>query len=100
MRPGQISPPLVLSARTADLPIEATHPARHCHVSLVRPQLVSPDPRAGPGRSGTIEAVDVASETEHRPGQPRSERDSAFLDRFNARMQLPIIVSAILPLVV
>jgi voltage-gated potassium channel len=44
--------------------------------------------------------VDVASETEHRPGQPRSERDAAFLDRFNARIQLPIVVSAILPLVV
>ena len=52
------------------------------------------------GRSGTIEAVDVASETEHRPGQPRSERDAAFLARFNARMQLPIVVSAILPLVI
>jgi voltage-gated potassium channel len=44
--------------------------------------------------------VDVTSETGHRPGQPRSERDAAFLKRFDARMQLPIIVSAILPLIV
>jgi len=44
--------------------------------------------------------VDVLSEIEHRPGQPRSERDAAFLQRFGARMRLPIIVSAILPLVV
>ncbi len=36
----------------------------------------------------------------HRPGHPRSERDAAFLERFNARMRLPIIVSAILPLIV
>ena len=35
-----------------------------------------------------------------RPGQPRSERDAAFLERFDARMRLPIIVSAILPLIV
>ena len=44
--------------------------------------------------------MDAAPETEHRPGQPRSERDAAFLARFNARMQLPIVVSAILPLVI
>jgi voltage-gated potassium channel len=44
--------------------------------------------------------VDVASETECRPGQPRSERDAAFLERFDAVMRLPLIVSAILPLVV
>jgi len=44
--------------------------------------------------------VGVASETEHRPGQPRSERDAAYLERFNTWMQLPIIVSAILPLVI
>jgi hypothetical protein len=44
--------------------------------------------------------VDVTSEAEHRPGQPRSGRDAAFMERFNARMRLPIIVSAILPLVV
>jgi voltage-gated potassium channel len=44
--------------------------------------------------------VDVTSEPGHRPGQPRSERDAAFLKRFDARMRLPIIVSAILPLIV
>ena len=37
---------------------------------------------------------------EHRPGQPRSDRDAAFLKRFDAAMRLPIIVSAILPLIV
>src|SRR5271166_6803405 len=52
------------------------------------------------GRSGTIETVDVMSEIEHRAGQPRSERDATFLERFGARMRLPIIVSAILPLIV
>ena len=36
----------------------------------------------------------------HRPGYPRSEGDAAFLERFNARMRLPIIVSAILPLII
>jgi voltage-gated potassium channel len=41
-----------------------------------------------------------AARTEHRPGQPRSERDAAFLERYDARMRLPIIVSAILPLIV
>jgi voltage-gated potassium channel len=44
--------------------------------------------------------VDVAPETKRQPGHPRSERDAAFLARFNRRMQLPIIVSAILPLVI
>jgi voltage-gated potassium channel len=39
-------------------------------------------------------------EAEHRPGQPRSERDAAFLKRHNAWMQLPIVVSAVLPLVI
>ena len=38
--------------------------------------------------------------TEYRPGQPRSERDAAFLKRYDARMVLPIVVSAILPLVI
>jgi voltage-gated potassium channel len=45
-------------------------------------------------------AVDAASETKPKPGQPRSERDAAFLARFNGLMQLPIVVSAILPLVI
>jgi voltage-gated potassium channel len=44
--------------------------------------------------------VDATPEIEHRRGQPRSERDAAFLERYDARMRLPIIVSAILPLVV
>jgi voltage-gated potassium channel len=55
---------------------------------------------AGDGRSGTIKTVDVSPEIERRPGQPRSEHDAAFLERFNARMQVPIIVSAILPLII
>jgi voltage-gated potassium channel len=44
--------------------------------------------------------VDPAPTTEIRPGQPRSEADAAFLERFDALMRLPIIISAILPLVV
>ena len=44
--------------------------------------------------------MDAAPGIEPRPGQPRSERDAAFLKRFDAVMQLPIIVSAILPLLV
>jgi voltage-gated potassium channel len=44
--------------------------------------------------------VNATAETARRPGQPRSERDAAFLERFDARMRLPIIVSAILPLIV
>jgi voltage-gated potassium channel len=47
-----------------------------------------------------IETVNVTPEIEHRPGQPRSERDAAFLERFDAWMRLPIIVSAVLPLIV
>jgi voltage-gated potassium channel len=44
--------------------------------------------------------VEVAANTEHRPGQPRSERDAAFLKRYDSRMVLPIVASAILPLVI
>jgi hypothetical protein len=33
-------------------------------------------------------------------GAPRTEKDAARLDRFNRYMQLPIVVSAILPLIV
>jgi voltage-gated potassium channel len=44
--------------------------------------------------------VGVAAEREHRPGQPRSARDAAFLARFGTWMQVPIVVSAILPLVI
>ena len=53
-----------------------------------------------PGISGTIEKVNVTPGMQRRPGQPRSERDAAFLERFDTRMRLPIIVSAILPLIV
>jgi voltage-gated potassium channel len=35
-----------------------------------------------------------------RPGQPRTEAAAAFLDRYDRRMRIPIIVSAILPLVI
>jgi voltage-gated potassium channel len=45
-------------------------------------------------------AVDVVSDGGHRPGQPRSERDAAFLKRYDTWMQVPIIVSAVLPLVI
>ena len=44
--------------------------------------------------------MDVSPAIELRPGQPRSGRDAGFLERFNARMRLPIIVSAILPLII
>jgi len=55
---------------------------------------------AGEGGSGTIETVDVSPEIERRPGQPRSEHDAAYLERFNARMRVPIFVSAVLPLII
>ena len=45
-------------------------------------------------------AVDVVSDGGHRPGQPRSERDAAFLKRYDTWMQVPIIIAAILPLVI
>jgi voltage-gated potassium channel len=41
-----------------------------------------------------------SSEDKLRPGQPRSAQDAAFLTRFEKRIRLPLIVSAILPLVV
>ena len=44
--------------------------------------------------------MDVVSEPERRPGQPRSDRDAAFLKRYDTWMQVPIIVSAVLPLVI
>jgi voltage-gated potassium channel Kch len=86
------------------------HAHRHTHASSGWPDrdvqahrltgLISADLRAGPGQSGTIGIVDAASAPAPRPGQPRSERDAAFLQRFGRRMQLPIVVSAILPLVI
>jgi hypothetical protein len=39
--------------------------------------------------SPSIESVDDTPDIEHRPGQPRSERDAAFAERFDARMHLP-----------
>jgi voltage-gated potassium channel len=44
--------------------------------------------------------VEIATPTEIQPGQPRSEADAAFLKRFDSVMRIPIIVSAILPLIV
>ena len=35
-----------------------------------------------------------------RQGQPRTERDAAFLERFDSAIRLPLIISAILPLIV
>ncbi len=45
---------------------------------------------------------DVTKEPPAKPrrGEPRSERDAAILEQFDKRMRLPIIVSAILPIVV
>jgi voltage-gated potassium channel len=42
----------------------------------------------------------MTSGKEHRLGRPRSEGDAAVLARFDSRMQLPIVVSALLPLVI
>ena len=42
----------------------------------------------------------ATASTERRPGQPRSDGDAAFLARFEPRMRLPIIVSALLPLII
>jgi voltage-gated potassium channel len=44
--------------------------------------------------------VHVTASTERRPGQPRSDGDAAFLARFEPRMRVPIIVSALLPLII
>jgi voltage-gated potassium channel len=44
--------------------------------------------------------VDSTAAVEPHPGTPRSPTDAAFMERFERRMRLPIIVSAILPLVV
>jgi voltage-gated potassium channel len=38
--------------------------------------------------------------SELRPGQPKSDASAAFLARFDSVMRLPIVISAILPLVV
>jgi voltage-gated potassium channel len=44
--------------------------------------------------------VDTALEAHPRPGQPRSKRDADFLARFDRIMQLPIVISAVLPLLI
>jgi voltage-gated potassium channel len=44
--------------------------------------------------------VDAVASTGHRPGQSRTDADAAFLARFERWMRLPIIVSALLPLIV
>jgi voltage-gated potassium channel len=41
-----------------------------------------------------------ATPAEIKPGQPRSEEARAFLERYDRRMRIPIIVSAVLPLIV
>jgi voltage-gated potassium channel len=42
----------------------------------------------------------VALTTNPEPGAPRSQADAAFIERFNSVMRLPIIISAVLPLIV
>jgi len=44
--------------------------------------------------------VDAIAGAPVRPGRPRTDDDAAFMVRFDARMRLPIVVSAILPLVI
>src|SRR5215469_10757838 len=44
--------------------------------------------------------MDAAPAIEIKPGQPRSEGDAQYLDRYDRWIRIPIIVSAILPLIV
>jgi voltage-gated potassium channel len=44
--------------------------------------------------------METTLEVEPLPGTPRSPEDAAYLERFDRVMRLPIIISAILPLVV
>ena len=44
--------------------------------------------------------MDAALAAEIQPGQPRSEKDADYLVRYDRRMRIPIIVSAILPLII
>jgi len=39
-------------------------------------------------------------EVEDRPGRPRTPEDAAYLERYERRIRIPIVVSAILPLIV
>jgi len=49
---------------------------------------------------GKIEPVSAGPQAELKAGQPRSDADAAFMKRFDAVMRLPIIISALLPLVI
>ena len=40
------------------------------------------------------------SEIPGRQGQPRTKGDAAFLERFDSAIRLPLIISALLPLIV
>lgn len=53
-----------------------------------------------PRRSGTIKVVEGAPGKRAQAGSASSDRDAAFLERFDSVMRLPIIVSAVLPLIV
>jgi voltage-gated potassium channel len=44
--------------------------------------------------------MDDSVEVLDQPGQPRSQADAAFLERYEPRMRLPIIGAAVLPLIV
>lgn len=44
--------------------------------------------------------TDSAEVSERRPGQPKSDASAASLARFDSVMRLPIVISAILPLIV
>jgi voltage-gated potassium channel len=44
--------------------------------------------------------VNSVAPTGRRQGESRSESDTAFVDRYNTRMRLPVVASAIVPLVV
>ena len=78
--------------------VTAPHQDRR-HQRFARPSYLAESAYRN-GSSDTIKIVDVTTETESQPGQPRSDRDAAFMVRYEARMRLPIIAAAVLPLVV
>src|SRR4029077_5458524 len=49
---------------------------------------------------GRITAMDLPAGSPPRPGEPRSPADALAMQRWDAGMRLPLIVSAILPLLV
>ncbi len=51
-------------------------------------------------RSGTIAAMDPNPRQVPKPGQPRAGQQAAALERVERRMQLPIVLAALLPLVI